>query len=139
MSINNYLCPQCKSALNVHENITFAVKKENGKRGLIELSPEVGNYSYKTHPSFSFKQGEKLDIFCPVCHTALVAADVHKNLAKVIMQDPQGIEYDIFFSEIVGERCTFRVRGTNIQQFGDKFNQYMNFFGSSSARYEEDI
>lgn len=133
---NNYICQKCNGALNVDNKIVFSVKKENGNNGLIFLSPEVGNYSYATSNLFKLKDGEKLDIFCPICHQNLTATDIHENLAKITMIDEDGVDYDIFFSEIVGERCTFKVKGRNVQQFGDKFNQYMNFFGNNGSDNE---
>ena len=70
---NDYLCPYCKGKLNVKRNIVLAVRNEAQQRGLIFLSAKIGNYESITHPSFIVKEGEQLEIFCPMCHANLKA------------------------------------------------------------------
>lgn len=128
----DYLCPYCKGKLNVNQNIVLSVHTESQKVGLIFLSPELGNYKRTTHPSFKVKEGEHLDIFCPICHANLQAIEFDQNLAKVYMTDESQKVYEIVFSEIAGEHCTYKLVDHNFESFGEHQNQYVNHFGAKS-------
>ncbi|PLX10711.1 MAG: hypothetical protein C0594_04535 [Marinilabiliales bacterium] len=125
----NYICPDCKGQLLVADKICFAARKPNKDAGLIFLSPEIGDYSVISHQDFRLEEGEKLEIFCPICHANLVADDVNKNLAAVQVVDNGGNESKILFSEIVGQRCTYKITESNIEAYGDDLEEYTNFFG----------
>ena len=129
---NDFLCPYCKGKLNVKSNIVLAVRTEEQKRGLIFLSPNIGNYESTTHPSFIVKKGEHLEIFCPMCHANLKAIEFDEHLAKVFMTDEAQKVYEIVFSEIVGEHCTYKIVDHNIESFGEHRNQYVNHFGAKA-------
>ena len=100
---NEYLCPYCKGKLKVDQKIVLSVRNESKMRGLVFLSPKLGNYERTTHPSFEIKKGEHLDYFCPICHANLAAIEYDENLAKVFMTDESQKVYEILFSEIAGE------------------------------------
>lgn len=129
---SNYLCPHCRGFLNVGENIIFAAKTKSHKRGLVLLSPKIGDYSVVTHVDFKFEQGELVSFYCPICNISLVATNVNENLANVIMKDETGKEYDVYFSGIAGERCTYKITDKKVEAFGDKSAQYINFFHLAS-------
>ncbi len=40
---------------------------------------------------------------------------INKNLARVIMIDDDGKEYDIVFSEIIGQHSTFKIHGEDVE------------------------
>ena len=126
---NSYLCPFCRGQLKIENHIVFAAKIESGKRGLIFLSPQLGDYRCLHSNSFQFKTGERMEILCPICHANLTALNVNKNLAEVIMVDRDGVEYIIYFSEIFGEKCTYKIHEKDLESFGDDSAQYINFFG----------
>ena len=126
---NDYLCPKCKNKLNIGGNIVFTTKKENGEKGLILLSQKVGDYTIIHHPAYKYSHGEHLKFFCPICHTNLEAVDVNKSLAKIIMVNEDKQESEIYFSEIIGEKCTYKITDSEIEAFGDHSAQYINFFG----------
>ncbi|MEA3500707.1 MAG: hypothetical protein U9R41_06810, partial [Candidatus Marinimicrobia bacterium] len=67
-----------------------------------------------------------------ICHKNLEAKSLNKNLAKIILRDKKGIEHDILFSEIVGEKCTYVIYKNRVDSFGDDSDHYINFFGESS-------
>ena len=125
----DYLCPYCKGKLNVKRNIVLAVRNEAQQRGLIFLSAKIGNYESTTHPSFTIKEGEQLEIFCPMCHANLKAIEFDEHLAKVSMMDESQKVYEIVFSEIVGEHCTYKLVEHSVESYGEDKNQYTNFFG----------
>lgn len=127
---NDFLCPYCKGKLNVHGNIVLSVRTESQKRGLVFLSPKLGNYETITHPSFEMKEGEHLDFFCPICHANLAAIEYDENLAKVFMTDESQKVYEIVFSEIAGEHCTYKLVDHMIESYGEHVDNYVNHFGA---------
>ena len=128
----HYLCPHCRSYLRVWNNIIFTVKSTEGKRqGLLLLNPELGNYTYVSHPSLKFIEGEKVEFYCPVCFSNLTAKQINENLVKIIMVDEQLHEYDIYFSTIVGQHTTFKIAQDNIiERHGEHTSSYVNYFMS---------
>jgi|AntAceMinimDraft_9_1070365.scaffolds.fasta_scaffold218790_2 hypothetical protein len=129
---NDYLCPKCKGHLKIKKSIVFAAKTPSGERGLIFLSPEIGDYHITKHPEFKIKEGAHIEFFCPICHENLEAKSLNDNLAKIILKDKKGIEHDILFSEIVGEKCTYVIYENRVDSFGKDAEHYVNFFGAGS-------
>ena len=110
-----YLCKVCRGHLKVKTSIVLAAAKKNhSQRGLVFLDPQIGNYTKTTHPSFQIKEGEEFIYTCPICHSQLNSGK-YKHLVRIIMIDDGGKEYDIYFSGIAGEKCTFKIRGNKIE------------------------
>lgn len=126
---NSYLCPYCRGQLKVAEHIVFSAKTETGKRGILFLSPQLGDYHCINNDSFQLEEGEHLEILCPICHSNLTAMNVNENLAEIIMVDKNNEEFYIYFSEIVGEKCTYKIHNKDIESYGENSAQYMNYFG----------
>jgi hypothetical protein len=131
MKENNFLCPKCRSQLVPNKKIVLLAKPSSGDAGLLLLSPKLGEYTATTHAAFKLSEGEKVDISCPVCHQDLGDYKDHQNLARVIMVDARGEEYDIVFSEIIGQRCTYKIQGDKIESFGEDADIYTNFWGEA--------
>ncbi len=129
---NDFLCPYCKGKLNVKSNLVLSVTTESKKSGLVFISPKLGNYETTTHPSFKIKDGEHLDYFCPICHANLAAIEFDENLAKVLMTDKSQKVYEIVFSEIAGEHCTYKLVDSKIESYGEHVDHYTNFFGNKA-------
>ncbi|MCF8303081.1 MAG: hypothetical protein K9I94_07380 [Bacteroidales bacterium] len=126
MKNKDFLCPKCKGNLRVEEYIILSAKDKDKDRGLILLSPELGNYEVHHHPDFDISGGNLVDFYCPLCHKRITSKQ-HKNLAWLIMRDQEGQEYDILFSQIRGEQCTFKVLGKHTESFGKDAHQYLQF------------
>jgi uncharacterized protein YbaR (Trm112 family) len=126
---NNYLCPFCRGNLKVKDDIIFAIRTKADQHGLIMLSPKLGNYRVRKHDDLILTEGERLETFCPMCHSNLRAISVNPNLAEVLMVDGNGDEYEIYFSEIVGEHSTFKLKDSEMESFGDDSEGYLNYFG----------
>ena len=123
-----YLCKACRGHLNVKTSIILAAAKTNSaKRGLILLNPEIGNYTTTTHPSFKIEEGEEYLITCPICHSQLNSLK-YAHLVRIIMIDDQGKEFDIYFSNIAGEKCTYKISGTGIEKKGPDAAKYDKYF-----------
>lgn len=125
----NFHCPYCKGILNVREFIVFSVKTNSDKRGLLFLNPELGNYQTITHPTFPVKEGELNQFLCPICHSNLAALEVNENLVKVLMTDDNMRVYEILFSGIAGEHCTYKLKDTELETYGEDSDKYQNYFG----------
>ncbi|MBN2175643.1 MAG: hypothetical protein JW731_16050 [Bacteroidales bacterium] len=127
---NRFLCPHCRSDLKVGDHIVFAATNRFGRKGVLMLSPELGNYTILHDEHFKYKPGEHLDFYCPVCHGNLAIPHVSKELAEVLMVDDEGVEYRIIFSEIAGKKVTIQVKDDQmVKVFGEDADSYTNFWG----------
>ncbi len=123
----DYVCPFCRGHLKIKNSVIFSARKENGDRGLLLLSPELGDYSVRKHRTFPLKDGERTDLYCPICHSNLMAQNYNENLARIIQIDEKGEENIVLISEIAGERCTYVIHGKKVEKFGD---DSVNYFGA---------
>ena len=126
---HDFYCPYCRGILNVEDKIVFSVKMKNGVRGLVFLSPDLGNYQTITNPSFKVEEGELHHYLCPICHSNLAALEINQNLVKVLLRDENQRVYEILFSGIAGEHCTYKLREEELETFGEDADKYQNFFG----------
>jgi transcription elongation factor Elf1 len=123
----DYLCKVCRGHLQVKSSIVLsAAKKNHSQRGLVFLNPDLGNYTTTTHPSFKIKEGEEYIYTCPICHSQLNSAK-YKHLVRIIMIDEQGKEYNIYFSGIAGEKCTYKINKVE-ETRGPDVNIYDKYF-----------
>jgi hypothetical protein len=124
-----YLCKACRGVLNGKTSIILAAQKVNSPlRGLVYLNPELGNYTTTTHPSFIIKEGEEYNYTCPICHSQLNSAK-YPHLVRIIMIDDDKKEYNIYFSGIAGEKCTYKIRGTKVEMMeGPDVKRYNKYF-----------
>ncbi len=130
---NHFLCPKCRSFLNIEDSLIFSVKSENGETGLVALSPELGNYKVSTNPHFTIEEGNRYEFYCPVCNTNL-ATDMNENLTHLHMVDEESNEYEVMFSKIAGEKSTYTLIGENVKMFGDDSGNYVDFVNLSSVK-----
>ncbi|MBN2347312.1 MAG: hypothetical protein JXJ22_00660 [Bacteroidales bacterium] len=121
----DYICPFCYGNLQVCEYIVFSARNTNKKFGLVLLHPEIGNYSIKSHPDFSFHSGEHIDFYCPMCHKSLVS-DIDENLIQLVLIEDEK-EYKIYFSRIAGEKSTYKVHGDDVTSTGEHADRYTFF------------
>ena len=75
----NYICPKCKSYLNIADKIVLSLKIKDNQEGLILFEKELGNYNIKKHDIIEYKKGDILGFYCPICH---------EKLKKVIRTKP---------------------------------------------------
>jgi len=124
----NFYCPFCHGQLYINERIVFSTQKEDGQKGLILLTPDLGDYRALKHPSYHIKEGEHLDFFCPICHKNLIVEKGNKKLTRVMMMET-GEEYEVLFSQIAGERSTYVIGDHSFHAFGEDAQEYTNFWG----------
>jgi len=130
-----YLCPHCKGHLRLANEIIFLTKTHKGESGLVLLTPQIGDYNVIVDPKLKYEPGDHVNFICPICYENLDAKEAGENLAHVIrLEDSTGKESIIFFSKIVGEKCTYKVEDGNVESFGkdaDNYKDYTGFFRST--------
>lgn len=124
--MNNFICPKCSGHLRVGEHLIFKVKNQKKQSGIVLMHPEIGNYSSTRHPSLEIAEGEILEFFCPLCNTSL-QSDIHKNLAHVILEEKDGKNHDVYFSQISGEHSTYETSGDSLRIAGENAGRYTYF------------
>jgi len=126
----DYICPHCKSHLVCGDNLILTLESETGKkRGLLMMNIGLGDYSYLSHPSLQFDDGEVVDFFCPVCRTNLKVPDINDKLIMLILIDEKGKEYDFYFSRVAGEHSTFTIdKDDVIEHYGEDASAYVTYF-----------
>jgi hypothetical protein len=124
-----YLCKVCRGHLNVKTSIVLAAQKVNSPTGgLVFFNPELGNYTVTTHSSFHINEGDEFIYTCPICHSQLNSAK-YPHLVRIIMIDENHKEYNIYFSGIAGEKCTFKIRGNKVEdEQGPDVKNYSKYF-----------
>ena len=122
----NYICPHCRSFLNIGDKIIIAAKNSKKEKGILLLSMELGDYSILKHPSFNIEEGEKIELVCPSCSENLRKHKIHENLYGIIMQDEEDKEMQILFSGTYGEKCTYRFTDKDIESFGKDAGKYID-------------
>jgi hypothetical protein len=133
--MNDFLCPKCREHIRVGDNIIFKVKNSKKQSALLLLSPQIGNYTSVKHPSFLIQKDEYLEFFCPLCSASLTS-DIHKNLARLILNDESGKNTDVYFSQIVGEQSTFETDGESVHVAGADAGKYTYFkIGEQFKKY----
>ncbi|MDB4533271.1 hypothetical protein N9242_00245 [Vicingaceae bacterium] len=128
MEDNDYICPDCKGHLNVGNYLVFATQTERRHKGLIMMSPVVGNYEYKHHNKFVLNDGEKVDFECPICQTDLTSSQNEDYAMIHMVGDEDASEYELYFSKITGNKSTYLVANDDVESFGEDALNYEDLF-----------
>ena len=132
MKANDFLCPYCRGHLMPNTKVILSARKDSGKRGIILFNPQLGEYDVLVHHTFRLEEGEHLNILCPLCHANLTDQAISNSLARIKMIDSTSMEYDIYFSEIVGKKCTYKISGDKkMETYGQDAADYENFWGAA--------
>jgi hypothetical protein len=123
----DYLCPACKSLLNIGDKIVLSVRLKNKQNGLLLFEKILGSYNVKKQNVLHYKDGDLVEFFCPICHESL-QSPIHANLTRLVMVDDEENEADIHFSRIAGEQATYKISGKNLESFGKDKDIYLDVF-----------
>jgi len=112
-----YMCKVCRGHLNVKTSIILAATSlgDREQKGLVYLNPDLGNYTRTTHPSFDILEGVEYIYTCPICGAQLNSMK-YLHMVRILMQDAEGKEHNIYFSGIGGEKCTFKIRENKVEE-----------------------
>lgn len=122
----DYFCPICKGQLRVKNSILLSAKSKKNEKGLIFLNPEIGKYSITTHSDFQIHDGEEYTFFCPICH-AILNREENPHLVKIHMKD-EDEDFEVYFSSLAGEKCTYKISDKSIEQIGPDSGHYKQYF-----------
>ena len=118
------LCPSCSSQLNPRDDLILAAA-HRGKRGLVLLHSEPGNYRVVVSQGLEFAGGDVVDFFCPACQAPLTS----KLDSKLVQLDfvsaegsPTGF---VAFSRVYGEHSTFVVSKDSVSSYGESAPAYL--------------
>lgn len=125
---NDFICPKCNGLLLVGGNVIFTVTNKKGMRGLVLLSPHLGDYTKQINPAFKVESGEEVEYFCPFCHSNLAAYEIDKRLVRLLMVDENSEKHEIYFSGIEGENCTYKMSDKVYERFGSSSEKYDSYF-----------
>ena len=128
----SFHCPFCHGQLYINEHIVFSARSESHQRGLVLLTPDLGDYRAIRHPDFRIHTGEHVDFYCPICHANLMFEKNGKKFTRIMMMEV-GEEYEVLFSQIAGERATYVIGDKTVKAFGDDANEGINFWGNTPA------
>jgi hypothetical protein len=128
----NFHCPFCHGQLCVNQRVVFSALNEDGQRGLVLLTPELGDYKALKHPSFKVKEGQHVDFFCPICHNNLIVEKKDEKFTRVMMLE-LGEEYEVLFSQIAGEKSTYVIGENSVRTYGKDAHEFTNFWGEAPS------
>lgn len=128
MKDNDYICPKCKGHLNVGGYLVFATQTQKKHKGLLMLSPKVGEYNYHHHDKFQLEKGEMVDFGCPICQTDLTSNKNKEHAMIYMVGQEDNAEYELYFSKVAGNESTYLVAHENVEVFGDHATDFEGLF-----------
>lgn len=120
------LCSHCNHSINVGEDIVLVAKNAMGEKGLVFLHSKLGNYTSKFSSEFNTAEGESIRFSCPICHDNLTNLK-NEKLADVILVDENNKRFQITFSKIYGEHCTYKIEEDVVM---DTYGQHWSLYQS---------
>lgn len=118
-----YSCPHCDATLNPEESIVLRAER-NGRRMLVGLHPQPGNYEVELPPGKTMAAGTRWDFSCPVCDHTLVS-ELSDDLCAIDMCSHDE-RHRVYFSRIAGEEATFVVSAEGmLTDHGIHTDQYL--------------
>ena len=134
----SYFCPHCHGLLNPGTKVIFVIANPLN-RGLLLLSPELGDYAVVLAESFPIEANSHYDFSCPICHHDLTSPG-NANFVEILCRQPDGTQVRVDFSRVAGEHATFVCGPQGIRAFGEHAPRYepVNFFGEGDLTRRSD-
>ncbi len=128
---NLYVCPHCGAVLNPNVKVILVVH-HRGRRGLILLSPQPGNFKFVLDPGVeaTLRPGAAVHFACPACAADLTSR-ANRKFAELSLVVPGQEPCRVEFSRLYGTHATFIVAGDRVKAYGENVDDYrrVNFFG----------
>jgi len=118
-----FLCPHCRSTLNIDDDIVLVAQKNDGQKGLVFLHAVLGNYDSRISPHFKIDDMEEVNFFCPTC-SADLEYKPRVHLAQLLMMDENAKESNILFSKIYNKNCTYHIIDKSVISYGECAKQF---------------
>ncbi len=127
---STYHCPRCSGLLNPGTKVIF-ILEQGPNRGLLLLSPDLGDYAVVLAESFPIQAGTLHTFRCPICRGDLTSPGNDK-LVEILCSQHDGADVRVAFSRVAGEHATFICGPRGVSSFGEHAGRYegMNFFGA---------
>jgi len=118
----SYHCPKCRAVLNPNVRVVL-VARFDGRRGLVLLSPRLGDYKFHCDRGFyeGVHKGDKLEFLCPVCSESLTSPTM-QDFAELIVTNGGSLGPEphlLRFSRVSEEHATFVHDGDTVLEFGE--------------------
>jgi hypothetical protein len=124
-----YTCPHCQGILNPGTKVVLRGQL-GGKRALILLSPQPGNYDVTVAESFGLKPKDRVDFSCPLCDHDL-GSPRQLAMAEVALRLSSGATGTVAFSKIFGQHATYFITEESVRTWGEHAQaDDVNFFGA---------
>ena len=114
----DYHCPHCNQLLNAGHAVIFKIENSSGEKGVIELDPKVGKYSYRCEPNMICKNGEEMEFFCPACKINLKSEKFPK-FVELRLSVSSSVHFEMLFSRVYGDRRTYVITEEMTEKYGD--------------------
>jgi hypothetical protein len=119
-----YVCPKCRNSVNIGNRIILEGKTRTGLKGIVMIEGELGNYNSSFSEDFTIVEGNTVNFTCPICHVSL-SDRKNKNLAHLLLLEEDKPEAQVYFSQIFGEKCTYKIVGKEVKgSFGEHHQHY---------------
>mgnify|MGYP001180414990 CR=1 FL=1 len=127
-----YHCPKCQKSLMKGAKVELNYKRlDDSERGFIHLSPEPGNYEFKTFPKANFNKGERVIFICPHCNSDLTS-EKNNRFAELKMMVNDFIFFEALFSTVHGDKRTYIITQDEIDAYGEAGGEIFNDLGNLS-------
>jgi predicted RNA-binding Zn-ribbon protein involved in translation (DUF1610 family) len=136
---NTFYCPHCFGYLNIADKIIFKVKSKSNELGLMMLSAKISDYTSEASEAIKKVEKELYEFYCPLCSKCLNLESSEMRLVKLYMKDKNKKKYEIYFSGIFGEHCTYVVKDCNLEYFGPHSKIYMDQLEKYKEYYERHL
>ena len=138
---NSFYCTHCFKDLNISDKIILKIKStKRNELGLVMLSSKISNYESETSKSITKKDNELYEFYCPLCSKCLNLESSEMKLVKLYMKDNiSKNKYEIYFSGIFGEHCTFIIKDFRLEYFGPHSHSYMDQLEKYKDYYERHL
>ncbi|MFA4852454.1 MAG: hypothetical protein WC599_08050 [Bacteroidales bacterium] len=136
---NTFYCPQCFGYLSIADKIILKIKSKSNELGLVMLSAKISDYTSETSGSIKTVEKELYEFYCPLCSKCLNSESSEMRLVKLYMKDKNEKKYEIYFSGIFGEHCTYVIKDCKLEYFGPHSKMYMDQFEKYKEYYERHL
>ncbi len=123
---NTFYCPHCFGYLNITDKIIFKIKSKSNENGLVMLSAKISDYTSILSESIKKVEDELYEFYCPLCSKCLNLESSDMKLVKIYMKDKSNKKYEVYFSGICGEHCTYVIKDCKLEHFGPHSKMYMD-------------
>ncbi len=126
----DYFCPRCRAHLNPNVKIVLSMRRGDSS-GLALLDPQPGNYQLLLSRDFALRDGDEVEVRCPVC-AATLESPASAKLARVAFEFEDGSRGFVDFARTIGLHATYVLTEQRVQSFGENAEVFggLNFFGA---------